>query len=164
MNQPKWKCIGQLGDVNPTEYGGYWVFIDETGIYPPEGEMLFIDDDGSEETGGIVYRFILEDCTYINGILSDNRFYPESPAWFAKPESRRLHRPQDTTYLRNVARFYGVSTGDVVAQFTSPNPLRRAEAWRAVGEFHGFDNLDSYPLTLTMAEVEKRYNTKLYEV
>ena len=35
-NQPKWKCIGHIGDVDPIAYGGGFVYVDETGIYPPE--------------------------------------------------------------------------------------------------------------------------------
>ena len=34
--QPSWKCIGHIGDVDPIAYGGGFVYIDETGIYPPE--------------------------------------------------------------------------------------------------------------------------------
>ena len=42
--QPKWKLIAQLGDVNPIDYGGYFIYEDETGVYPPEGEKLLIID------------------------------------------------------------------------------------------------------------------------
>jgi hypothetical protein len=161
--QPNWKLIGQLGDASPMEYGGYFIFEDTTGQYPPEAELLCIYDDGSEAIGAQVYRFCLDQCTYVNGVLSDNEFHPDYPAWFAQPEDRRRERPQDTTYLRNLARFEGRETGDLISLFTSDNPLLRAMAYRAVGEFHGFDNLDSYPLTLTMEEVRERYSGDKYQ-
>jgi hypothetical protein len=35
-NQPSWKCICNLGDATPLEYGGAFLMIDETGVYDPE--------------------------------------------------------------------------------------------------------------------------------
>jgi hypothetical protein len=46
--------------------------------------------------------------------------------------------------------------------FTSSNLCERALAWQAVGDYHGFDDLDSYPLTFkSRAEVEARYAEEL---
>ena len=49
-NQPDWECIGQLGDADPIEHGGYWILRDKTGVYPEEGEFLVVpeDEDGGE--------------------------------------------------------------------------------------------------------------------
>ena len=152
--QPKWKFIANLGDVNPLDHGGYFVFEDESGVYPPEAELLEApEDDGGEY---VVYRFALEPCTFIDGVLSDNRFHPDFPAWFAKPEAQRADRPQDTTYLSNVARCSGTTLEELVALFTSTDPCKRAIAWREIGMYHGFENLDSYPLKLSRAEAKAR--------
>jgi hypothetical protein len=35
-NQPVWKCIANLGDTTPLEYGGAFLLVDETGVYDPE--------------------------------------------------------------------------------------------------------------------------------
>jgi hypothetical protein len=173
MSQPKWELIGQLGDKDPISYGGYFIFRDTTGVYAEEAEYLIVPDDDDEEDDEeeevveegegkyIVYRFILERCTFINGILSDNKFHPEHPAWFAKPEKERASRPQDTTYLKNIADCMDFKPGELQKLFCSPNPLERAQAYRAVGEYHGFENLDGYPLHLTRAEVKKRYKDEL---
>lgn len=155
--QPVWKLIANLGDVNPLDYGGYFIYRDETGVYPEEGELLTLDDESDEDSSYTVYRFILDRCTFINGVLSDNPFHPDHPAWFAKPESERAARPQDTTYLSGVANFIGQDVDELIADLCSEDAIRRAQAYRAIGEYHGFENLDSYPLTITRAEAEERY-------
>lgn len=170
--QPDWKCVANLGDVHPIDHGGYFVYEDQTGVYAPECELLTpLGDDDS--AGWNVHRFILETCTYQDGVLSDNKYHPALPAWFAKPESERATRPQDTTYLSNLAKFVGMETDAFAAMFLSGDISERAEAWRIVGEYHGFENLDSYPLTFKpeskedgdiarcRAEVETRYAADL---
>lgn len=160
-NQPKWKFIANLGDADPIEYGGYFVKVDITGVYHPEVEVLIEPGEGAEEQVWKVYRFILEACTFENGILSDNQFRPECYVWFAKPESEKVKRPQDTTYLSGICEFMGVKADELIKQFCSDDPLERALAWRNVGEYHGWDNLDSYPLRLSRKEVFGRYNSRI---
>ena len=162
MSQPKWRAVAQLGDVNPLDSGGYWVFVDETGEYAPEAELLEVPD--SDDGEYVAYRFILENCTYINGILSDNQFHPEKPAWFAGTKRERKERPQDSTYLKNIADFIGMTVNELAKQFRSGDPIERAQAWRAVGEYHGFLNLDEYPLTMTRREARLRYRRAQYRV
>ena len=154
--QPNWKLLANMGDVNPIDYGGYFIFTDETGVYPAEAELLIAPDDDNGEW--LAYRFILERCTFTNGILSDNRFHPDIPAWFADPESERANRPQDSTYLSNVAQFIGMDNPlELADMLCSACLLKRAEAYRAIGEYHGFDNFNSDPLVMTRAEAESRY-------
>jgi hypothetical protein len=58
-----------------------------------------------------------------------------------------------------VASCAGTTKEALEQQFCSDDPLERARAYRDVGEYHGWDNLDEYPLTgLTRAEVAKRYD------
>ena len=42
--QPVWKFIANLGDANPIEHGGYFIFEDLTGVYSPEGEVWNPDE------------------------------------------------------------------------------------------------------------------------
>ena len=158
--QPKWKLVANLGDVNPLDYGGYFVYVDETGVYPPEAELLEVPEEESE-TGYRSYRFILEPCTFENGVLSDNPYHKDLPAWFAEPESKRADRPQDTTYLKNIADCMDIEELELVRLFCSDSPLERAEAWRAVGDYHGWENLDSYPTDWTREELEARLNEEV---
>jgi len=160
MSQPNWKYIANLGDANPIDHGGFFVYIDETGVYDPEVELLGVieENDCGEASRWVVYRFSLERCTFEDGILSNNKFHKDHAAWFAEPECKRAERPQDTTYLSKVAECMGMDLETLQTLFCSDNPIERAEAYRCVGEYHGFGNLDSYPLTLTDGtEVEQRY-------
>lgn len=157
MSQPKWKCIANLGDVNPVDYGGLFVYIDETGVYPPEMECLEPNSDDDAD-GWEVRRVVLERCSFVDGILSDNKFHPELPAWFAEPESQRKERPQDTTYLQNVCDCMDYDGDELIADLCSGDPLRMANAYRAILDYHGWDNGDSYPLDFSSREeVEARY-------
>ena len=63
--------------------------------------------------------------------------------------------------LSSVASFIGQTTEDLEQSFCSDNPLIRAYAYSAIGEYFGFDNVDSYPLIFTdRAEIESRYQEK----
>lgn len=146
--QPDWKLIANLGDVHPLEYGGYFVYVDTTGVYDPEAELLIApDDDGGAYE---VRRFSLERCTLTDGVLSDNKFHPTYPVWYSV---------SDTGRLADIAQACDIPEADIVAMLCSEDPIQRAHAYRAIGDYHGFDNLDSYPLTLTRAEAEARYRT-----
>ena len=161
MNQPKWKCVANLGDVNPIEHGGLFVFVDETGVYPPEAEKLYPPCDDSDGKEWEVRRFVLEDCFYTDGILSDNQFHKDHPAWFAKPEEERKDRPQDTTYLRDMCESFDITETALIAMFLSDDPIQRAGAWCIVGDYHGYDNLDDYPLILDRKRVWGRYASRI---
>lgn len=139
--QPDWKLIANLGDVNPLEYDGYFVYQDQNNTYPAEAEIVINDPDSNTIT---VYRFILEKCTLTNGVLSDNKFHPDYPAWFAED-------------LSSVADFADLTTEELTAEFCSDNPITRAKAYRAVGEYHGLLNLDQYPSVYTRQEAEEHY-------
>lgn len=155
MSQPDWECIAQLGDADPIDHGGYWILRDKTGVYPEEAELLVVPDN--EDGEYTIYRFTLEPCTYVNGVLSDNKFHPDHAAWWAGTEKERKFRPQDTTYLKNIADFIGMDVDELAGHFCSEDALQRATGYRAVGDYHGFDNLDNYPLTMKRREVKARY-------
>jgi hypothetical protein len=145
-NQPKWKCVDQLGDRSPLDYGGYWVFVDTTGVYEAEGEWVEVDEATNRLT---IYRFILEKCTFVDGILSDNKFHPEHPAWFAKD-------------LSSVAASSGTPVEELRTMLCSDDPIQRALAYREIGNHWGFRNLDDYPLEMGRTEGRRRYKKVKY--
>lgn len=147
--QPVWKFAAQIGDENPVSYGGLWILTDATGVYAPEAEKLFApyEDTGGEWT---VYRFILERCTLTDGILSDNPFHPRHPAWFAAE-------------LDAVAASIDAEESELAGWLCSADPIVRARGYEAIGEYHGWENLDSYPLTFhKRGEVTRRYRAARY--
>jgi hypothetical protein len=151
-NQPKWRFLANLGDVSPVEYGGYFIFTDDTGVYPPEAE--YWDADSRE-----AYRFDLEQLHLVEGHLISKRLYDK--VLFGGPDALPYPLKDYVEWfdddLSGVASATGFTVEQLQAWFCSDDPLDRARAYREVGEFWGFENLDSYPLHLTKREAEKRY-------
>jgi hypothetical protein len=136
MSQPQWKLIDNIG----TDDFPCLVYRDETGVYPEEMEFVEDHNDGEGFDGFMVYRLILERCTFTNGVLSDNPHRPNFPAWFADDIE------------------YGKPWGeDLIADLCSDDAIRRAWAYRALIDDHGAIEFDQYPLTLSTAEKEERY-------
>lgn len=150
-NQPVWKYLAQLGDAHPLDHGGYWVHTDETGVYSPEGELLVSPDEepAPDVAAYEVRRVCLDQCFYTNGVLSDNKFHKDHPAWFADS-------------IEKIASFIGQPVETLRDWLCGDDICCRAEAYRAIGDYYGWDSLDSYPLRLTRAEVEVRYAQAIY--
>ncbi len=135
------KLITNLGDADPIEHGGFFVF--ETEDEEIRIEMWVQQDE--ESSKHLVYEFDCERCTYGNGVLSDNKSHPEISAWFGKPKD-----------LERLADCFGTSPAEFIFDICSDDPIRRAMAWRMVGEYFGYENLDSEPLKKTSAELRTR--------
>lgn len=160
MSQPKWKFVGNVHEGDPLVNGACFVYVDETGVYEAEAEIVLIQTLKLSEVKSTIryqcHRCILERCTYINGVLSDNPFHPDHPAWFAQPETQRLTRPQDTTYLSNVSS----EPDQLIEMLCSEDPLVRARAYYMIGRYHGFENLDSEPMVLRRWEFQRRFKIR----
>lgn len=156
--QPIWEFVTNLGDADPLEFGGYFIYRDITGIYPEEAEKVEVSLT-EEPTEWWIYRIVLDRCTYTNGVLSDNKYHPDHPVWFAKPEPPKERN--STCYLSNVASCYGDSTEQLIELLCSEDPIQRALGYEAVASYHGWENFDSYPLMFTRRrEVTRRYIVK----
>jgi len=145
--------LANLGDANPIDYGGYFVHQDTTGAYTEEVEKLFVYEDSWQ-----VYRFPLDRLKIVQGYLVPLRYSPDWPEplprydeWFHKD-------------LDKVAESIGLSAQELKEQFCSDNPIIRARAYEAIGDYHGYENLDGYPLTFTnRKEIEARYKKEVSE-
>lgn len=145
MSQPKWKFFANLGDVNPIDHGGQFIFIDETGVYPPELEILALADTSAEDDVWEVHRFILETCTFEDGILSDNKFHKDTPAWFENN-------------ICEVASASGIDPAEIIDDLCGDDIRKLALAYAAIADYNGIANFDEYPITFNnRKEVEKRY-------
>lgn len=139
--QPKWKFVVNLGDANPLEHDGFFLYTDETGAYPPELEYLQRQCDGSWQ----IYRIVLERCTYQNGILSDNKYHPEFAAWFAE-------------YIPEIASSASVSEIELISNFCSNNPILLAQAYLDTTGYFGWYEFDQYPSQVKdEQELRQRY-------
>lgn len=148
MSQPNWKLVADLGD-NPFENDAYYIYFDTTGVYGYEAEHVQETDPEArrKDKRWSVHRFSLErfktlhDSTEQEGLLVTEE-------WFYKD-------------LDAVAKTMGTTKEDLVTAFCSEDFKERARAWRCVGDYHGYDNLDGYPLSLTKREVKGRYREEL---
>lgn len=130
--QPRWRMVANLGDVNPVDYGGYFVYVDQTGVYPPELEVLESPNSDDDGTGWTLYRLILEPHTYVDGVLSDNPFHPGFPVWYADK-------------LESVAQTIGSTSLSLINDLTSDNPLHKARAYIDLISYFGAFEFDQYP-------------------
>lgn len=137
-----WKLLDWLGDVDFITYGGTLIYTDTTGQCVSEAEVI-VPVQGDQPTW-VVYRFMLDRCTFVEGILSDNPHHWNHPAWFADD-------------LMTVCQFHGVDMDRLIQQLCDENPVTRAMAYQMIGEYHGWANFDSYPLFLNRDEIEARY-------
>jgi hypothetical protein len=149
-NQPKWAFVANLGDVNPLDHGGYLVYRDRTGLYPPEAVRIEPrDHDGVPESerdrSWYVTRFVLEPCTYQDGVLSDNPCHPDRPAWFAND-------------LPAIGRFMGDDGPDgVIEDLCSKDPVRLALGYQAIGLYFGFHEFADADIITGRVEMRRRY-------
>lgn len=138
------RCIIQFGDVHPLDYGGTWVLIDDGGRV--EVECLVVPD--TDRGKYLAYRFTADQCTYHNGVLSDNPFHPSFPAWFASG-------------IENVQGCCG--TEPLIESLCSADPITRAESYLSLASYYGLHEFDSYPLELNRREAVARYNQHQYQ-
>jgi hypothetical protein len=152
-NQPSWRLLQNLGDADPINFGGYFIFEDTTGVYEPEAEWLEAPD--TDDGTWYVYRFALDRLK----MVEDDRTIYLVPDAYRDGWPHPVHQYDEWFHddLAKVAESNGQTLAELRQAFCSDNPLDRAWAYRALGEYHGFENLDSYPLRLTRAEAEERY-------
>ena len=140
--QPEWKFIANLDDNHPLDYGGLFVFEDTTGVYAPECELL-LEPPGDSGGDYTIYRWCMEPCTFINGVLSDNKYHPDKEAWFAKS-------------LPVIADYCGQELETIIQGLVGGDVREKALIWSVIGGYHGYENLDSYPIYMAREEVAER--------
>lgn len=158
--QPNWELIANLGDTNPLDYGGYFIYRDTTGVYSEEGEKLFVDEN---ESGDVftVHRFSLDRLKLVQDEKTGVTYLAPLRYEASWPHPLSQYDEWFNKDLNRVADFIGQTVIELREAFCSENPLDRAHAYQAIGDYHGYVNLDSYPLTFnSRTEVEERYKAK----
>ncbi len=156
--QPNWELVGNLGDVNVKNHGGFLVYRDTTGVYQPEVELYEANED---ETGGTAYRFVLERPRFKtltekgkqSGFIS-SRELPTSE----RNDTWHWYNEWFVDKLDSVAETCGTTKFQLLRGLFSNNPMARASAYRDIVEYFGPDEFDSYPLALTEDEAIERYS------
>lgn len=125
----KIRILGNLGDANPLDYGGLIVY-----------EMLdrgkkYIDAEYWTEPG------------------------PESETYTVYAWGVEKNVQEDLVWVdwEAVASYTGHSLDQLKELGRSRDPMDRASVYKAVGDYYGYDEFDSYPLELTREDMEKRW-------
>lgn len=113
MSQPRWKLVANLGDVNPIEHGGFFVYVDTSKqYYEPEIEVL--------ETSDTPEGWTLSRLTIAQS--------PENEWWWKK--------------LKNVASYCGADLADLAADLIVGDLLDKARAYRDIISYFGTYEFD----------------------
>lgn len=147
MSQPEWQEVGRVGDVDLVTHGGGIIYRDATGVYPPELERCEPLEDGTVE----IRRVSLERFKMHDGKMVP---YAYQDSW---PHAVHSYVPWFRDSLFSVGQCMGSSCEELTEALCSDDPQALASAYEAIGDYHGWDNLDSYPLILSQSEAEKRY-------
>jgi hypothetical protein len=133
--QPEWKCVGHIGDVDPIAHGGGFVYIDTTGVYGPE---LTWFEPGSDEQWHKT-----EGATKLNEyrVLLENNAQHEW--WFEK--------------LTEVAQSCGQDEASYREDALSTEPMKRALVYWDLLSYFGPHEFDSYPIERTEDEAYTHY-------
>lgn len=132
--QPKWKFVGGIGDIDPIAHGGGFIYEDSTGVYCPE--MTYFEpasDDTWHKLRGntplTVYRILIErDST--------------KEWWYAK--------------LDVIASYTGQSIEDI-QHHASGSTMERAMLYSDLISYFGAHEFDSYPTKTTEGKAYFRY-------
>jgi len=147
--------IANLGDANFLNYGGRLVFpgVSEGDEFYMEAILEPPEDCEEDEETWTVYRFDLERFQVVE---KGNHLYLVPEKWEA-PWPHALSRYDEWFHqdLKAVAESQGTTVQELRAAFCSEDPVKRAWAWCAVSDHHGFHEL--YPLRLSQHEAHSRY-------
>lgn len=148
--QPSWEFIENLGDKSPLDYGGYFIYRDKTGVYPEEAQVLLLNEPEDTYT---IYRFPLERLKLVDGFL-----VPYEYSFSLWPHPVEQYDEWFHNKLDSVATYVDTDLKVLEKAFTSDDPLVRANAYRAIGDYFGWEELDQYPdRELSRREVKKRF-------
>ena len=142
------RLIGSLDGCAPQDvldYGAFLVYETEKDGSRPQAEVIETNsEDGNRPTTKwTVYRFDLDRCTFVDGVLSDNPYHPDSSVWWD---------------VDSLASFTGIGREELITAFCSADPVQRAWAYKTVVDYHGVYELDQDPITFTSrSEVYARY-------
>jgi len=172
-NQPIWKYAGHIGDVDPLSYGGGFVYVDETGVYPPELTYFepatddewqtHRDNDKQDEIPITVYRIVL-DRPRFKTLTEEGKRHSFSTKELPANERGKTWYWYEEWFVRDLASVAATCDTTKFAMLRdlfSKDARERAFAYETLIQHFGANNFDSYPLTLTEKEAREQYAAEL---
>lgn len=172
-NQPIWKYAGHVGDVDPLSYGGGFVYVDETGVYPPELTYFepatddewqtYRDNDKQDEIPITVYRIVL-DRPRFKTLTEEGKRHSFRTKELPANERGKTWYWYDEWFVKDlasVAATCGTTKFAMLRDLFSKDACERAFAYETLIQHFGPNEFDSYPLTLTEKEAREQYAAEL---
>ena len=129
-----------------------------TSITPtPGGRCPFESYHATDTLRWTIHRVCLDRCKEVRSDDGSTVYlvpYSYQPDW---PHPVKAYVEWFSKDLAGVASFVGTSREELVTALCSEDGIARASAYQSIYDYHGWENGDSYPSTLTRAEVEARY-------
>lgn len=157
------RFLENLGDASPLDHGGVFVY----GPSPDDrdGSVECWDEpigtDGERDVYK-VYRFDLERYKMVR--VGDSLYMVPFAYREDWPYPAALYRPWFVTCDGGLGALCDGDPQEVEEDLCSADPVARAQVYRMIGEYHGFENLDSYPEEFSRKEMEVRYADELAEL
>ena len=148
-NQPRWQCIANLGDANPYEHGGLFVFVDTTGVYSAEVEKW-------EPEYHCFYRVIIDQLVLHEGLLIPASIYKLYLKGADLPKPIEEYEEWFSDKTENYAASVGMDWNEYRQMFCNSDPVVRARAYEIMFEHEGWVNWDSTPLKLSKQQTPLR--------
>lgn len=149
-SNPKTPCtaIAQIGDVNPIDYGGGFVFKCKDVGRPAHYviEYTFGVDTDYDQESKHWERLTL----YRVDIPEGGEEFWRHFNWTATPES-----------IRSVSRSMSIDEDELIALGTSSDPIQRARAIESIAGYYGWHELDTYPIEFSPSELRRRWRAAL---
>lgn len=139
------KILHRVGDVCAEDHGGGAVVKDEHGYHLEYTHGLEMDHPGEDRYGDEVGELVLEVF----------RVQVDEPAWTALSGCGN-----ETELWEGIAESCGQDIEEVIRLAKSEDPKEIAGALEMYAQVHGWRNLDQYPMRLTYAEVEERWESE----
>jgi hypothetical protein len=169
-DQPRWQAIRHIGDTLP-DYSGGFIYRDLRGQYPeeidwieapPEGEEFWGENGFTRAARWTVYRISLDRMTEVPDPGTGKMLLV--PAGMAGrddlPNPLASYEEWWVKRLPSVASTCGEPVESLRAGFCSQDPFLRFQAYDSVAMTFGWDEFDSYPLSLTLGELNRRYRSE----
>lgn len=140
------ECLGHVGDVNPIEYGGGYILLNPGEHERPRLEYF----DGLESVHAKAWDVDLDDTEQTDRIKVT--LYRAD----LEKSGERFLRDLDWVDWSEIASY----TGQELSAFTAAaldDLQTRAQVACDVASYHGWANLDGYPLELTLTELIARW-------
>jgi hypothetical protein len=132
-NQPKWQLVANLGDVNPFDHGGFFIWKDLTGKYDLEATILLLDEENEDKIQEV--RILMEKCNALDEFFADD--------------------------LDSIASFAGQDRQELIDQLASDEPIARGRAYQALTMYYNVENFggDGWEIR-SIKEVKRDYARK----